>query len=619
MAHDPTDRRRLGDVLVASGLLSQEQVAKALALGKERNSRLGETLVTEGILTQDQINWALAQHFHLSYVDVRQETLDPGFIRTLRAGLLYQHKVIPLVHIGDTITLAMADPTDSDAVLEVSDNTGCDIECAIASADAIVAALDRIFTPEERRLALAAEPTADEFARMAAHPVPRQRLGEILVDELLISDEQLQAALAAQSGSNKRLGEILIETGILTEDQINWALARHLDVPYIDLSPDMIDPELLGVVPFDFLEAHHVVPMMRVGSRVVIAMADPLDHGAIAEVAKATGCDVIASIAPSRSVERILNRIERDRRPSSSAAQALPIDLAIVGAATTEAPSEHETTKLKSLTDESIAAFKETVQHNGLPIEEKLKVYGALHAIAGARARGGIQAERAARQKAFAGLSPTSMKLALQLSNQVGAREVPVLKDEEFQAKHGRVGVFVEADRRFIVDRRAYDRTIREFSRKHDLGRIHVENAVMAARAYVATEGKKQILLISGGEKELAHALTKIIRIARTREHAAEAAAASPTPAPGYAGPERRAADTDLQAAMNATLAESAVAPDRRDKVIRAFRAIHQQLAGTFDRHKLKNLIREGIFVGFNGDEIALVERIMKIHGYDVS
>ncbi len=611
MARDGGRRPRLGEVLVAADLLTEEQVGRALVLASERGVRLGETVVAEGILTQDQINWALAQHFGLSYVDVRHETLDGDFIRTLRPGLLYQHRVIPLVRIGDTLTLAMADPTDSDAVLEVSDSTGCDVECAIASGQAILAALDTIFAPEERRMALAAEPVADDFARMAAHPVPRQRLGEILIDALLITDEQLRATLDRQKGSGKRLGELLIDEGILTEDQINWALARHLDVPYIDLTPDMVEPELLALFPTDFLSDHGLVPMMRVANQVCVAIVDPLDHEATAEVASTTSCNVVVSIAPRRSVERILSRLERARRAAGPA--PLPVDMLSVDSGQASAQREHETAQLRPLSAESTQAFKETIQQSALPFEDKSKVYETLHSIARARRQGGAQAERSARRQAFAALTPAAMKLALQLSHTVGRRQVPVFRDEEFQAKRGHVGRFFEGDRRFIVDRRAYDRTIREHARAHALDPVQIENAVMAARAYVVTEGRKQILLISKGEKALAEALTKIIRLAHTRERPPE------TAAPPYEGPDRRTTASDVQQAMDGALAKSGLSDERRDKVVRAFRVIHQALEGTYDRGKLKDLIRQGVFVGFSNPEIATVERILRVHGYDIS
>ncbi len=612
MAKEDDKRERLGEILVEAGLVTMEQLHTALEAAEHSGARLGETLVALGALTQDQINWALAKHFGLSYVDVHHQTLDRELVRSLRPGLLYQHEVIPLVRIGDTVTLAMADPTDSEAVLEVTDTTGCHVERAIASATAILAALDTIYSPKERRQALADEPAANDFATMAAHPVPRQRLGEILVDSLLITDEQLQAALARQKGTSKRLGETLIDEGILTEDQINWALARHLDVPYIDLRPDMVDPELLSTFAPDFLRSHGLVPMMRVATHVCVAMVDPLDREAITEVAATTGCDVVVSIASRASLEAVLRALPKGRHQRES--MALPADVAALGLSEAEAARMAEESSY-ALSPEGTVAFKETIQQSPIPLEDKIRVYEALRAIARARRQGGVEAERQARRKAFATLTPAAMKLGLQLSHQVGMRRVPVLKDEEFQPKLGAVGRFIDGDRRFIVDRRAYERAIREHARRQSLNSIQIENAVMAARAYVATGGTKQILLISEGEKELAAALTKVIRLAHTRENPHP----DTTRQDESDAPERRTTDADTQARMDQALADSGLDDASRDKAIRAFRVIHQHLRGAFDRGKLKALIRTGLFAGFSKTEIALVERILRIHGYKLS
>jgi hypothetical protein len=269
--------QRIGDVLVATGLLSQSKLDETLWLQRVRGCRLGEVIVEEGLLTQDQINWALSKHFGIPYVDVHPSTLDPDLVRSLRPGLLYQHRVIPLVRIGNAVTLAMADPTDTAAIHELGQTLGCEVQCAIANADAILAALEAIFTPEELRLSLREAPSPSQFAKMLGQPTPRRRLGEILLDSLLITEEQLGAALAQQSETRRRLGEILIEDGVCSEDQINWALARHLDVPYIDISPETVEPQLLDLVPYDFLREHQVVPFMRVEREIVVAMADPLD------------------------------------------------------------------------------------------------------------------------------------------------------------------------------------------------------------------------------------------------------------------------------------------------------------------------------------------------------
>ncbi len=616
----PPDRQHLGEVLLATGLLSEVQLREALAAQRRHHCRLGEALVRLGILTQDQINWALARHFGLSYVDVRADSLDRTLIRSLRPGLLFQHKVIPLVQIGDQITLAMVDPTDTDAVLEVSDALGCEVECALASAEAILAGLDLAFSPEERRLALAQEPSSAHFVKMAQHKVPRQRLGEILVDSLLVTAEQLDAALAKQKGTSYRLGEVLIEDGVLSEDQINWALSRHLDVPYIDITPDMVDPALLGTVPRPLLDERRVVPLMRTGNRLIAAMADPLDHQAINDLATATGCELVISIAPRAAIDAVLRALLRSR--PVAAATPLPAERRVSDTAAPTPgppqPSEPETRKLSlALSAEALHAFKDCLRQSRLGQDEKMKVYHALLAITGARQAGGAEGERAARQQAFSALTPGGIKLALQLARQVGTRQVPVVRDEEFAVRRGEAGVAHDADRRFIIDRRAYDRTIQTFAQQHKLNPTQIDNAVMAARAHVASDGAKQILLITQGEKDLAEALTKIIRIARTRERPAVSSPAPPPPP--YQGPERRATEAEIQAAIDGSLAASHLDADRRDKVVRAFRLVHRTLAGTLDRAKLKDLIRRGIFVGFSRDEIALVDQLMRLRGYPLS
>jgi len=618
MAEDMPGRQRLGDVLLATGLISQQQLEEALAIQRRRHCRLGEALVQLGILTQDQINWALARHFGLAYVDVRADGLDRALVRGLRPGLLYQHKVIPLVRIGDQITLAMADPTDTDAVLEVSDTLGCEVECSIASADAILAALDFVFGPEERRVALAQEPATADFATMARHKVPRQRLGEILLDALLITGEQLAAALTRQKGTSRRLGEVLMEEGILTEDQINWALSRHLDVPYIDLTLDMVDPGLLSSVPRPLLDERRAVPITRTGHRLLVAMADPLDHGAINDLATATGCEIVVSIAPRAALDSVLRALIRPRPAAPAAPAALPVDLLGGDAAPSAAPphpGEAEARKARpALSPQGAQAFKDCLRLSRLPQDEKIKVYHALQAITTARQAGGPGAERTARQQAFGALTPAGMKLALQLAQQVGGRAVPVVRDEEFVARRGEAGTPHDADRRFIFDRRAYDRTIHAFAHRHKLNPTQIDNADMAARAYVASGGTQQIPLISKGEKELAEALTRIIRIARTRERPTVSPAAPPPPP--FEGPERRRTEAEVQEAIDHALAESQLDADRRDKVVRAFRLVHQSLGGTLDRAKLKELIRQGIFIGFSREEINLVERLMRLRGY---
>src|SRR5215217_3342360 len=75
------------------------------------------------------------------------------------------------------------------------------------------------------------------------------RLGEILVQQKLLSEEQLGLALAEQKRSGRKLGRVFIDSGYVTEEQIAGALARQLNIPYINLKFYNINPDLVRLLP----------------------------------------------------------------------------------------------------------------------------------------------------------------------------------------------------------------------------------------------------------------------------------------------------------------------------------------------------------------------------------
>lgn len=107
------------------------------------------------------------------------------------------------------------------------------------------------------------------------------RLGDVLLEEQLISGEQLQSALQVQkefrSGS-RHLGQILVESGLVTPDQLNIALAKKLAIPYVKIETFEVDSRLLGVISADIALQHKVLPLAEIDNALVVAMVNPLDH-----------------------------------------------------------------------------------------------------------------------------------------------------------------------------------------------------------------------------------------------------------------------------------------------------------------------------------------------------
>ncbi len=134
-----------------------------------------------------------------------------------------------------------------------------------------------------------------------------KRLGEMLVDVGVITEEQLGEALAMQKGSGKRLGTVLVDEHFITETQLIDTLRMQLGIDFIDLNKAKIDPAMVSLVPKAIAKKERVVPVKLERDTLYLAMEDPMNFMAIEAVKNATRKRVVAMIAYSRSIDRALN------------------------------------------------------------------------------------------------------------------------------------------------------------------------------------------------------------------------------------------------------------------------------------------------------------------------
>lgn len=136
------------------------------------------------------------------------------------------------------------------------------------------------------------------------------RLGDLLVSSGMITDKQLDEALAIQKSSGKghRLGTVLIENKFITEAQLIETLQMQLGVEFIDLNNTSIPAEMASVLPKNIAKKHMVIPVKVVGNDLYLAMVDPLNFITIEEVQAATRKRVVPVIAATEAMERaVLN------------------------------------------------------------------------------------------------------------------------------------------------------------------------------------------------------------------------------------------------------------------------------------------------------------------------
>jgi type II secretory ATPase GspE/PulE/Tfp pilus assembly ATPase PilB-like protein len=122
-------------------------------------------------------------------------------------------------------------------------------------------------------------------------------IGSILFEARIITENDIMAALAEQERCGCRFGEALVKLGIVTQEDIDWALSNQLNIPYVRLKKDLIDKDAAGSVTATLARRFNLIPLIRSGDEMSIAIADPLDKAAIDAVEQATGFRVTVSVA----------------------------------------------------------------------------------------------------------------------------------------------------------------------------------------------------------------------------------------------------------------------------------------------------------------------------------
>lgn len=140
--------------------------------------------------------------------------------------------------------------------------------------------------------------------------VERRRLGELLLAAGLVTQAQLDAALAEQQRWNEPLGRTLVQMGFLSEELLVKALSHHLGIPACDPATMEIAPGTAGYLGLHLVERFGVMPVAVDTERRVIAVAtsDPTDKRALAELGDHIGWTVQPLVAASSSIERAIRK-----------------------------------------------------------------------------------------------------------------------------------------------------------------------------------------------------------------------------------------------------------------------------------------------------------------------
>ena len=143
---------------------------------------------------------------------------------------------------------------------------------------------------------------------MASVAVGGNSFGDLLLQEGLLTRDQLLAATAEAKSSRHRLSYIVVKQGMVPEIEVTKVLARHYRMPAVDLTKFEVDPRTLKLIPGEVAAKHIVLPLKREGRTLTVAVADPSDHGLLDDLKFITRYDLFPVIAGEVTLRSLIER-----------------------------------------------------------------------------------------------------------------------------------------------------------------------------------------------------------------------------------------------------------------------------------------------------------------------
>src|SRR5204863_890462 len=134
---------KLGDLLLKTSVITQEQLDSALKEQRDEGGKLGEVIVRLGFASEEDITETLSQQFGVPSINLTDFEIDPSVIKVVPGEVARKYGVLPVNKTGATLTIAMSDPTNVFAMDDIKFMTGYNVEPVVASEASLRRAIDK--------------------------------------------------------------------------------------------------------------------------------------------------------------------------------------------------------------------------------------------------------------------------------------------------------------------------------------------------------------------------------------------------------------------------------------------------------------------------------------------
>lgn len=150
---------KLGQLLMTTSIISEEQLKQALNVQKKEGGRLGTSLVKLGFITEEKLVAFLSKQYGVPAINLSEYKIDASILKLVPADMAKKYLILPVARVGATLTITMADPSNVFAIDDVKFMTGYNVEVAVSSESAIINAISSYYLGKGDMVTASAAPS----------------------------------------------------------------------------------------------------------------------------------------------------------------------------------------------------------------------------------------------------------------------------------------------------------------------------------------------------------------------------------------------------------------------------------------------------------------------------
>lgn len=267
-------KRKLGDILLESSIISESELSKAIKNKGTNNELFGKYLVSQNYITKKDMDFARATQLRSYPSELRFEDLDLDLIYLVPEAIAKVGKLLVIGKLKNSILVAKAEEEAENFTEIISGKVGEKIEYVNLPSDKLSDLINSAYGLAGRKIR------------------EEKRFGNLLVKNEVISEDMLEIALDFQKKTKYKLGKVLLLLGFITEDTLAKNLSEYFGIEYKELSIDDIDLNIAGIFPKYFTLNYGMIPFKEAGNKIYVCLSDPLANEGIEEVKKIYGKEI---------------------------------------------------------------------------------------------------------------------------------------------------------------------------------------------------------------------------------------------------------------------------------------------------------------------------------------